>query len=91
MTQWTIAQHAPLSMDSPGKNTGVGCHALLQGIFLTQGSNLCLLYLPHWQAGSLPLAPTSFLKNEKKEPEKFIRTSNKEIMKNKEKLDSGDL
>ena len=23
--------------DSPGKNTGVGCHALLQGIFLTQG------------------------------------------------------
>ena len=26
--------------DSPGKNTGVGCHFLLQGIFLTQGSNL---------------------------------------------------
>ena len=26
--------------DSPGENTGVGCHALLQGIFLTQGSNL---------------------------------------------------
>ena len=25
--------------DSPGKNTGVGCHFLLQGIFLTQGSN----------------------------------------------------
>ena len=25
--------------DSPGQNTGVGCHALLQGIFLTQGSN----------------------------------------------------
>ena len=30
--------------DSPGKNTGVGCHALLQGIFLTQGSNLGLLH-----------------------------------------------
>ena len=29
--------------DSPGKNTGVGCHAL-QGIFPTQGSNLAL---PH--------------------------------------------
>ena len=29
--------------DSPGKNTGVGCHALLQGIILTQGSNLHLL------------------------------------------------
>ena len=25
--------------DSPGKNTGVGCHAFLQGVFLTQGSN----------------------------------------------------
>ena len=41
--------------DSPGKNTGVGCHALLQGIFLTQGSNPCLLVfyvggqvLSHW-------------------------------------------
>ena len=30
--------------DSPGKNTGVGCHALLQGIFLIQGSNPCLLH-----------------------------------------------
>ena len=29
---------------SPGKNIGVGCHALLQGIFPTQGSNPCL---PH--------------------------------------------
>jgi len=26
-------------MDSPGKNNGVGCHALLQGTFPTQGSN----------------------------------------------------
>ena len=33
--------------DSPGKNTGVGCHALLQGIFLTQGSNPSLLCLLH--------------------------------------------
>ena len=43
--------------NSPGKNTGVGCHFLLQGIFLTQGWNLHLLCLLHWQAGSLPLAP----------------------------------
>ena len=42
---------------SPGKNTGMSCHALLQGIFLTQGSNPCLLCLLHWQAGPLPLAP----------------------------------
>ena len=40
-----------------GKNTGVGCHALLQGIFLTQGSNLGLLHLLCWQVDSSPLAP----------------------------------
>ena len=38
-------------------NTGVGCHALLQGIFPTQGLNPHLLSLLHWQQGSLPLAP----------------------------------
>ena len=36
-------------------NTEVGCHALLQGIFPTQGLNPPLLHLLHWQAGSLPL------------------------------------
>ena len=30
--------------DSPGKNTGVGCHSLLQGIFPTQGLNAGLLH-----------------------------------------------
>ena len=33
--------------DSPGKNIGVGCHFLLQGIFPTQGSNPHLLGLLH--------------------------------------------
>ena len=41
---------------SPGKNTGVGCHFLLQGVFLTLGSNPDLLPLLHWQVGSLPLS-----------------------------------
>ena len=40
--------------NSPSKNTGAGCHALLQGIFSTQGSNPHLLCLLHWQVGSLP-------------------------------------
>ena len=56
-TPWTKAYQAPLSMEFsiPGKflpgifqaskNTRVGCHFLFQGIFLTQGSNLCLLRL----------------------------------------------
>ena len=43
--------------DSPGKNTRVGCHFLLQGIFPAQGSNPYLFHLLHWQEGSLPLAP----------------------------------
>ena len=43
-----------LLRDSPGKNTGVDCHALLQGIFLTQILNSHLL---HWQMDSLPRAP----------------------------------
>ena len=37
--------------------SGVGCHFLLQGIFPSQGLNLGLLCLWHWQAGSLPLGP----------------------------------
>ena len=39
LLQWTF----------PGKNTGAGCHFLLQGIFLTQGSNPHHLCLLHWQ------------------------------------------
>ena len=41
---WTVAHQAPLSMNSPGKNTGVGSHSLFQWIFLTQGSNPGLLH-----------------------------------------------
>ena len=44
MTPWAVAHQAPLSMDSPGKNTAVGCHFLLQGIFPTQGINQGLLH-----------------------------------------------
>ena len=40
---------------SLGKNTGAGCHALLQGIFPTQGLNFHLLSLLHWQLDSLPM------------------------------------
>ena len=49
---WTVAHQEPQSMDSPGKNTGLGCHVLLQGIFPTQESNPHLLHcrwiLSHW-------------------------------------------
>ena len=48
---WTIAPRLPHPWDFPGKNTRAVCHFLLQGIFPTQGLNLCLLY---WQEDSLP-------------------------------------
>ena len=57
-TLWTIADQAPLSRGFSKQNTGVGCCAHLQGIFPTQGSNLHLLLLLHWQAESLTLMPT---------------------------------
>ena len=41
-TLWTVGRQAPL-WDFSGKNTRVGCHFLLLGIFPVQGSNPCLL------------------------------------------------
>ena len=49
----TVARQLLCPWGFPGKNTGVGCHFLLQGVFQIQGSNLHLL---HWQADSLPLS-----------------------------------
>ena len=54
---WAAARQAPLSIRFSSKDNGVGCHALLQEIFLTQGSDPRLLCLLHWQAGSLALIP----------------------------------
>ena len=56
-TPWTVACQFLCPWDSPGKNTRVGCRALLQGIFPTQGLNLSLLYLLHWQVDSSSQAP----------------------------------
>ena len=65
VTPWTVESTRLLCLwDSPGKNTGVGCHFLLQGIFLTRELNLRLLY---WQADSLLL---SHLGNPKKKKKK---------------------
>ena len=62
---WTIACQAPLSLDFPGKNTGVGCHSLLQGIFPTQGLNSGLLHcrqiLYHLSHQGSPLGYESLL------------------------------
>ena len=62
-TPWTVALQASLTMNFPGKNTEVGLHFLLQGIFPTQGSNPSLLCLLHWQVGSLTLCTWEAWKN----------------------------
>ena len=56
VTPWTVVRQAPLSIDSPGKNTGVGCYFFLWGYSPTQGLNPHLLHLLHWQTVSLPLS-----------------------------------
>ena len=45
---WTIARQAPLSMGFFREEYWSGLHVLLQGLFLTRGSNLSLLHLLHW-------------------------------------------
>ena len=58
VTPWTVASGLFCPWNFPGKNTKVGCHFILQGIFLTQGQNPHLLHfldcrwilylLSHW-------------------------------------------
>ena len=55
-TLWTVPTRFLCLWDSPGKNTGVSCHALLQGIFPIQGSNTQLLYLLHCRQILYPLS-----------------------------------
>ena len=57
-----LVHQAPLLWDSPSKTTRVSCHALLQGVFPTQGLNLCLLHckqillpMTHWGSPSYRL------------------------------------
>ena len=53
VTPWSVACQASLSLGFPRQNTEMGCHFLLQGIFLTQGWNPHLL---HWQVDSFALS-----------------------------------
>ena len=53
-TPWTVTNQAPLSMEFSRQEYWRGCHFLLQGIFLTQGSDPRLLWILHWQVDSLP-------------------------------------
>ena len=61
----------PARLLCPGKNTGVGCHFSLQGIFLPQGLNLHLL---QWQVESLSLSHLGI-------PIKYVKTLDKILEK----------
>ena len=58
LSPWTVDCQAPVCGVHQKKKYGVGCYALLQGIFLTWGLNPYLLCLLHWQEGSLPTSVT---------------------------------
>ena len=72
VTPWTTSARPFCPWDSPGKNTGVGCHFLLQEIFPTQGSNPHLLCLLHRQVCFLlqapPGSPASYMTAEVSQP-----------------------
>ena len=59
----TVACQTPLSMGFSWQEYWSGFLYLLQGIFLTQGSNPDFLCLLRWQVGSLPLVPPDRLLN----------------------------
>ena len=53
-TPWTVAHQVLCPWGSPGKNTAVGCHFLLQGIFPTPGLNSGRQILYHWATREAP-------------------------------------
>ena len=57
-TLWTVVHQPSLFTGFSSQEYWIGCHALLQGILLTQGLDMPLLCLLHWQVGSLLLAPS---------------------------------
>ena len=90
---WTVACQAPPSMGCPKEDTVVDCHFLLQGIFLTQGSNQCLLhyrqilyYIPYQSLGKLEEAMFIFIEREIQAEV----TANKSILR-KTKVNKWDL
>ena len=70
----SIRLHCPWEFS--GKNTGRGCHFLLQGIILTQGSNPCLLHhrwnLYNWATWEVPCVYIKVYKNGRKHRNKNI-------------------
>ena len=77
MTLWAVSCQDSPSMHFLGRNTGAGCHFLLEGVFLTQRPNPHPLLLLHWQVGffttELPGKPYKTLNSVR--PEGVFRTT----------------
>ena len=56
-TLWTVTHQAPLSMGFCSQEYWNGLPCPSPGVFSTEGSNSCLLFLLHWQVDSLPPVP----------------------------------
>ena len=63
---WTVAHQAPLSMGFSRQGYWSGCHALLQGIFPTQGSNPMSFASPGLAGGFFTTSATYWNESEKK-------------------------
>ena len=84
---WIVACQLLCPWDSPGKNAGVDFRALLQEIFPTHGSNLHLLSLLRWQAGSLQLVPPGKPNHVHKLAHNEVPIKNKELTSGCQKKD----
>ena len=63
VVSWTVAHRAPLFMEFSRKEYWSGLPFHTPGIFLTQGLNLHVLHLLHWQVDSLLLVPPLYYTN----------------------------
>ena len=70
---WTEGRQTPVSWGFPGRNTGVGCHFLLQGIFPTQGSNPQLPSRLHYRQILLPLNHIHCVKADKEKGYFYVK------------------
>ena len=76
----TVSHQAPLSLGFLGNNTGAGCQFLLQGIFLTQESNPCLLHnQASWEAMVRVLEGTQVVLKERTKDLKNVSNNNEHI------------
>ena len=72
-TLWTEGRQTSVSWGFLGRNTGVGCHFLLQGIFLTQGSNPQLIPLLHYRQIILSLNHINCVKADKEKGYFYVK------------------